>query len=106
MRAANRIDVDLRAVPFPSLRGAIGIPGRFTEAGDLELANASGILVRMMPAGSLEQVVYRMDALHRLQRAGVPVLNPPRAVEASVDKYLALGGNGAIGLARARDDRD
>ena len=49
-----------------------------------------GVLVRMMPPGSLEQVVFRMDALHRVAAAGVPVLNPPRAVEAAVDKYLTL----------------
>ncbi len=46
--------------------------------------------MRMMPPGSLEQVVFRMDALHRLAALGVPVLNPPRAVEAAVDKYLTL----------------
>ena len=44
----------------------------------------------MMPPGSLEQVVFRMDALHRVAAAGVPVWNPPRAVEAAVDKYLTL----------------
>ena len=44
----------------------------------------------MMPPGSLEQVVFRMDALHRVVAAGIPVLNPPRAVEAAVDKYLTL----------------
>ena len=44
----------------------------------------------MMPPGSLEQVVFRMDAVHRIAAAGVPVLNPPRAVEAAVDKYLTL----------------
>ena len=49
-----------------------------------------GVLVRMMPPGSLEQVVFRMDALQRIVAGGVPVLNPPRAVEAAVDKYLTL----------------
>ena len=49
-----------------------------------------GVLVRMMPPGSLEQVVFRMDALHRLMALGVPVLNPPRCVETAVDKYLTL----------------
>ena len=38
----------------------------------------------MMPPGSLEQVVFRMDALHRLQALGIRVLNPPRAVETAV----------------------
>src|SRR5262245_44358657 len=46
------------------------------------------ILVRTMPAGSLEQVVFRMDLLHAAVADGVKVLNPPRAVETCVDKYL------------------
>jgi tetrahydromethanopterin:alpha-L-glutamate ligase len=58
--------------------------------GEHDLTSADGVLVRMMPPGSLEQVVFRMDALHRVAAAGVPVLNPPRAVEAAVDKYLTL----------------
>lgn len=45
-------------------------------------------IVRTMPAGSLEQVVFRMDLLHAASFAGVKVLNPPRAVETCVDKYL------------------
>jgi ribosomal protein S6--L-glutamate ligase len=36
----------------------------------------------------LEQVVFRMDALARLEASGVPVINPPKAIEAAVDKYL------------------
>lgn len=43
------------------------------------------ILVRTMPAGSLEQVVFRMDVLQSVE---LPVLNPPRAVETCVDKFL------------------
>jgi glutathione synthase/RimK-type ligase-like ATP-grasp enzyme len=30
-----------------------------------------------------------MDVLHRLEARGVPVLNPARALEVCVDKYLA-----------------
>jgi ribosomal protein S6--L-glutamate ligase len=52
------------------------------------LAGYDAALVRTMPAGSLEQVVFRMDLLHAAAAAGVTVLNPPRAVEACVDKYL------------------
>jgi len=47
------------------------------------------VIVRTMPPGSLEQVVFRMDVLHRLEARGVPVFNPPAALEACVDKYLA-----------------
>ncbi|NBR04218.1 MAG: RimK family alpha-L-glutamate ligase [Planctomycetes bacterium] len=46
-------------------------------------------IIRTMPPGSLEQVVFRMDVLHALQRKGKKVLNPPRALESAVDKFLA-----------------
>ena len=51
-----------------------------------------------MPPGSLEQVVFRMDLLHRLQARGAVVLNPPAAVETCVDKYLASARLAAAGL--------
>src|SRR5262249_57732183 len=62
------------------------------------LAVFDGVLVRTMPPGSLEQVVFRMDVLHRLQARGVAVLNPPSAVETCVDKYLATAKLEAAGL--------
>jgi len=62
------------------------------------LASSDAILVRTMPPGSLEQVVFRMDLLHRAQARGVSVLNPPRAVETCVDKYLATACLEAAGL--------
>jgi tetrahydromethanopterin:alpha-L-glutamate ligase len=68
------------------------------ESGGLDLTAVDGVLVRMMPPGSLEQVVFRMDVLHRLAALGVPVLNPPRAVEVAVDKYLSLALLEAAGL--------
>jgi ribosomal protein S6--L-glutamate ligase len=46
------------------------------------------VIVRTMPPGSLEQVVFRMNLLGRLEAAGTVVLNPPRAIECAVDKYL------------------
>lgn len=54
----------------------------------LDLGSVDAVLVRTMPPGSLEQVVFRMDLLGRLQRQGRVVVNPPKAVEAAVDKYL------------------
>ncbi|HEX5444330.1 MAG TPA: RimK family alpha-L-glutamate ligase, partial [Pirellulales bacterium] len=48
--------------------------------------------------GSLEQVVFRMDLLARLEASGVRVVNPPKAIEAAVDKYLASARLAAAGL--------
>jgi ribosomal protein S6--L-glutamate ligase len=62
------------------------------------LADFDGVLVRTMPAGSLEQVVFRMDILHRHVAAGLAVLNPPPALETCIDKYLASARLEAAGL--------
>ena len=98
MRAAKAVGVELDPVPFPKLVGRVKSGRARVEAGGIDLASVDGVLVRMMPPGSLEQVVFRMDALHRLEAAGVPVLNPPGAVESAVDKYLALAKLEAAGL--------
>jgi RimK family alpha-L-glutamate ligase len=45
------------------------------------------LLVRTIPAGSLEQIIFRMDALHRLEAIGVRVVNSPSSIERTVDKY-------------------
>jgi ribosomal protein S6--L-glutamate ligase len=97
-RAARTRAVDFEAVPFPRVVARLGCGRERLEAGGIDLTRVDGVLLRMMPPGSLEQVVFRMDALHRLQALGIPVLNPPRAVEMAVDKYLALAALAAAGL--------
>jgi ribosomal protein S6--L-glutamate ligase len=85
------------------------LSSRFGEAatavvasGQAALADFDAVLVRTMPPGSLEQVVFRMDALARVEAAGTLVINPARAVEASVDKYLASARLAEAGLAIPR----
>jgi len=73
--------------------------GRFSVASSgIDLGAVDCVLVRTMPPGSLEQVVFRMDVLGRLEAAGVVVMNPPRSLEAAVDKYLASAKIQAAGL--------
>jgi RimK family alpha-L-glutamate ligase len=90
-RAATLLNLEVVAVDFRRITAQVA-------AGTDSLAGFDGVLVRTMPPGSLEQVVFRMDALHRLQARGVRVLNPPLAVETCVDKYLASVRLEAAGL--------
>ena len=46
-------------------------------------------LVRGIPRGSLEQVVFRVDVLHALAAGGVRAVNSAHAIERTVDKFLA-----------------
>jgi RimK family alpha-L-glutamate ligase len=47
------------------------------------------LLIRGLPRGSLEQVIFRVDALHVLAAHGVRCVNGPRALERTVDKSWA-----------------
>ncbi|MFN7873935.1 MAG: RimK family alpha-L-glutamate ligase [Pirellula sp.] len=48
------------------------------------------VLVRTMPLGSIEQIVFRMNALHVVEQSGTLVLNKPRCLEICIDKWLTL----------------
>jgi len=48
------------------------------------------IIVRPIGRGSLEEIIFRLDVLHTLERLGTLIINPPKAIEISVDKYYSL----------------
>ncbi|MCH5376474.1 MAG: RimK family alpha-L-glutamate ligase [Planctomycetes bacterium] len=95
--AGNRHQVE--CLSFHRLSAELGFGhGATFSAGESRLDQFDAILVRTMAPGTLEQVVFRMDVLGRIERQGTPVVNPPRALEAAVDKYLALAKLQAAGL--------
>lgn len=89
---------DALAIPATRLRSVVG------EHDDAHVLGPDGaaldaldlLIVRGLPRGSLEQVIFRMDALHVLAEHGVRCINSPRAIERTIDKSWA----GAV-LARA-----
>jgi ribosomal protein S6--L-glutamate ligase len=82
LRGHDAVTVDFRRLHAGLGRPLFGVPSD-------SLAGYDSILVRTMPPGSLEQVVFRMDVLHRLAAQGTAIVNPPAALEACIDKYLA-----------------
>src|SRR5262245_1570996 len=90
-RAADALGHTTSILDFRRLAAGVGTP--------LDpFAGFDAVVVRTMPPGSLEQVVFRMDLLHRAMAGGVTVLNAPAALETCVDKYLATAKLAAAGL--------
>jgi RimK family alpha-L-glutamate ligase len=54
------------------------------------LKDLNALIVRPIGRGSLEELVFRMDMLYKLEREGFYVLNPAEAIEHCVDKYDIL----------------
>lgn len=78
----DRLGLVATRLPFPAYGLGLQDGFRLTPFADLpRLA-----LVRFIPAGSLEQITFRLGVLHGLEAAGVDVVNAPGAIERSVDK--------------------
>ena len=76
------------APSFPITRLTARLSARpWVTAVDEPIDNYDVLFVRAIPGGSLEQVIFRVDVLHRLENAGCRVVNPPAAIERTVDKY-------------------
>ena len=75
-----------RVLPYEALVARLsGARPALSAAGE-DLGGCAAVLARIIPAGSLEQVIFRVDALHALEERGIPVINSPRAIERTVDK--------------------
>jgi RimK family alpha-L-glutamate ligase len=92
-------EFELNAVAFTQISASVEPDGRSAFLSDThDLLTYDAILVRTMPPGSLEQVIFRMNALAMLEHASgntfndypPVILNSPRAIELAVDKYLSL----------------
>ena len=82
---------DVLAVPATRLQSVVDESGEVHVLGpDGDALDALDLLiVRGLPRGSLEQVIFRMDALHVIAERGVRCVNSPRAIERTVDKSWA-----------------
>lgn len=98
IRAAMERGHQCRRFDFPRLCASVGSGQPLLSGGGVDMTRFDAVIVRTMPPGSLEQVVFRMDALARLEAAGVQVLNPPKSLECAVDKYLTTAHLAAAGL--------
>jgi RimK family alpha-L-glutamate ligase len=84
---------------YEALVASIGHGPATLAAGADVLQSADVVLARIIPNGSLEQIIYRVDALHWLEASGVRVINSPRAIERTVDKFFTSALLARAGLA-------
>tara|TARA_R110002049_G_scaffold309268_1_gene519626 strand:- start:170981 stop:171922 length:942 start_codon:yes stop_codon:yes gene_type:complete len=88
--AAKSNDCELAVAEYESLRSSIDDRGNceiYCNAGRAEDFDA--ILTRTMPAGSLEQITFRLATLHHLTKQ-MPIVNSPRGLEVAIDKFATV----------------
>ena len=90
LKLAGQANVELSASSFEQIAGGLMSNQPNFSYEPTSTWKPDAVFVRTMPRGTLEQIVFRMDLLQRLMLAGTPVINSPKTIESSVDKYLCL----------------
>ena len=75
---------------FPKLVAQLGYKPHFKAENISLLEELNALIIRPIGRGSLEELVFRMDMLYKLERLGFYVINPAEAIEHCVDKYDIL----------------
>lgn len=91
--AAAQLGIDSERIGFSNLAITLDSPFAANTSQPDHIPPMPGIesaIVRTMPAGSLEQVIFRMDTLRVWRDRGIHVVNPPICLETCIDKLLTL----------------
>lgn len=88
--ALTKHGIQYECFTFQKLIAQLGQKPYF-KVNNLTLLNdLDALVIRPIGRGSLEELVFRMDMLYKLERQGFLVINPAEAIEHCVDKYDIL----------------
>jgi RimK family alpha-L-glutamate ligase len=88
--ALNKRGIPYECFTFPKLIAQLGQKPYFKVNNLNLLEELDALVIRPIGRGSLEELVFRMDMLYKLERQGFLVINPAEAIEHCVDKYDIL----------------
>jgi RimK family alpha-L-glutamate ligase len=88
--ALTKRGIPYECFTFPKLVARLAYKPYFKVNGISILDDLDALIIRPIGRGSLEELVFRMDMLYKLERLGFYMVNPPTAIEHCVDKYDIL----------------
>ena len=88
--ALTKRGIPYECFTFPKLVARLAYKPYFKVNCTSILDDLDGLIIRPIGRGSLEELVFRMDMLYKLERQGFYLVNPPTAIEHCVDKYDIL----------------
>jgi len=88
--ALTKRGIPYECFTFPRLVARLAYKPYFKVNGTSILDDLDALVIRPIGRGSLEELVFRMDMLYKMERQGFYMVNPPTAIEHCVDKYDIL----------------
>ena len=79
LEALHKRNVKTLTFSLPQLTARVGFKPALQVKGTA-ITDLDGVLVRPIGPGSLDEIIFRIDLLHRAARLGVPITNSPLAI--------------------------
>jgi RimK family alpha-L-glutamate ligase len=99
IRAVKQISAYPVPLSYANLVARVSLSPRASGGKGLDLLNElDAIIVRPIGRGSLDEIIFRLNLLHRLSKLGLPIFNNPSSIERAVDKYYSLALMEAEGI--------
>ena len=88
--ALTKRGITYECFTFPKLVAQLGQKPYFKVNDTKLIEELDALVIRPIGRGSLEELVFRLDMLYKLERHGFYVINPAEAIEHCADKYDIL----------------
>jgi RimK family alpha-L-glutamate ligase len=88
--ALTKRGIPYECFTFPKLVAQLATKPAFQVNGTRLIEDLDAMVIRPIGRGSLEELIFRMDMLYKLERLGFYVINPAEAIEHCADKYDIL----------------
>ena len=89
-QAGKAIGIDVTTKSYDELSAGFLSRTPLTDSCPEFVRESAGFLLRAMGPATLQQIVFRMDLLNQLNRFQVRMINSPKSIEWSIDKFLSL----------------
>ncbi len=88
--ALKRKKIPYECFTFPKIVAQLGHRPSF-KVNDFDILDEfNALIIRPIGRGSVHELVFRMDMLSKMEKHGLTVINPSKAIEHCADKYAIL----------------
>jgi len=100
--ALNDQGIPFECFTFPKIVAQLNQKPYFTVNGTDIVNELDVLVIRPIGRGSVHELVFRMDMLSKMEKLGLIVINPSKAIEHCADKYaiLSIMENSGISIPR------
>lgn len=90
LKALDKKKISYECFSFPKIVAQLSYKPYFVVNNTDIIEDFKALIIRPIGRGSVHELVFRMDMLSKMEKLGLTVINPSKAIEHCADKYAIL----------------